>query len=161
VTCLLVLNCSCRWNCFLGTVLFPLNWTSELTLLNSNSLLWTGAESESGSGSELLYDWRYTANQFPLAPSPSRLTARFFFFILTSTVVVLIHLWRQDGYVIYNCCWPSPAHSCRVRVQWDPRSYFTGTGVESEFESYVTTDSQSASLSWNEAPIWGLWPHIY
>jgi hypothetical protein len=26
----------------------------------------------------------------------------------------------------------------------------------SESESYVTTDSQSASLSWNKAPIWGL-----
>jgi hypothetical protein len=30
----------------------------------------------------------------------------------TSAVIVLIqhHLWR-DGSVIYNCCWPSPAHS--------------------------------------------------
>jgi hypothetical protein len=28
-------------------------------------------------------------------------------------------------------------------------------------ESYVTTDCQSASLSWNKAPIWGLWPDIY
>jgi hypothetical protein len=30
--------------------------------------------------SELLYDWRFTANQFVLAPSPLRLTARCFFF---------------------------------------------------------------------------------
>jgi hypothetical protein len=29
---------------------------------------------------------------------------------------------------------------------------------ESESESYVTTDGQSASLSWNKAPIWGLRP---
>jgi hypothetical protein len=29
--------------------------------------------------SELLYDWRFTANQFVLAPSPLRLTARIFF----------------------------------------------------------------------------------
>jgi hypothetical protein len=29
---------------------------------------------------------------------------------------------------------------------------------ESETESYITTDSQSASLSWNKAPIWGLRP---
>jgi hypothetical protein len=35
------------------------------------------------------------------------------------------------------------------------------TGTESESESYVTTDSQSASLSWNKAPIWGLRPDIY
>jgi hypothetical protein len=26
---------------------------------------------------------------------------------------------------------------------------------------YVTTDGQSASLSWNKAPIWGLRPDIY
>jgi hypothetical protein len=26
---------------------------------------------------------------------------------------------------------------------------------------YVTTDGQSASLSWNKAPIWGLRPHSY
>jgi hypothetical protein len=30
-----------------------------------------------------------------------------------------------------------------------------------ESESYVTTDSQSATLSWNKAPIWGLRPDIY
>jgi hypothetical protein len=28
-------------------------------------------------------------------------------------------------------------------------------------QSYVTTDSQSASLSWNKAPIWGLRPDFY
>jgi hypothetical protein len=30
-----------------------------------------------------------------------------------------------------------------------------------ESESYITTDSQSASLSWNKAPIWGLRPYFY
>jgi hypothetical protein len=30
-----------------------------------------------------------------------------------------------------------------------------------ESESYVTTDDQSASLSWNKAPIWGLQPDLY
>jgi hypothetical protein len=37
------------------------------------------------------------------------------------------------------------------------------TESESEFESepYVTTDGQSASLSWNKAPIWDLRPDIY
>jgi hypothetical protein len=33
--------------------------------------------------------------------------------------------------------------------------------AESESESYITTDSQSASLSWNKAPTWGLRPDIY
>jgi hypothetical protein len=28
-------------------------------------------------------------------------------------------------------------------------------------ESYITTDRQSASLSWNKAPIWGLQPDFY
>jgi hypothetical protein len=32
---------------------------------------------------------------------------------------------------------------------------------ESESESYVTTDGQSASLSWNKALIWGLRPDFY
>jgi hypothetical protein len=32
---------------------------------------------------------------------------------------------------------------------------------ESASESYSTTDSQSASLSWNKGPIWGLGPDFY
>jgi hypothetical protein len=28
-------------------------------------------------------------------------------------------------------------------------------------ESWITTDGQSASLSWNKAPIWGLRPDFY
>jgi hypothetical protein len=32
---------------------------------------------------------------------------------------------------------------------------------ESESESYIATDGQSASLSWNKAPIWGLRPDLY
>jgi hypothetical protein len=31
----------------------------------------------------------------------------------------------------------------------------------SESESYITTDCQSASLSWNKAPVWGLGPDLY
>jgi hypothetical protein len=32
---------------------------------------------------------------------------------------------------------------------------------ESESESHVTTDGQSASFSWNKAPIWALRPNFY
>jgi hypothetical protein len=32
---------------------------------------------------------------------------------------------------------------------------------QSQSQSYVTTDGQSASLSWNKAPIWGLRTDIY
>jgi hypothetical protein len=35
------------------------------------------------------------------------------------------------------------------------------TRSESESESYVTTDGQPASLSWNKAPILGLRPDLY
>jgi hypothetical protein len=30
-----------------------------------------------------------------------------------------------------------------------------------ESESYITTDGQSTSLSWNKAPVWGLGPNFY
>jgi hypothetical protein len=33
--------------------------------------------------------------------------------------------------------------------------------IATESESDITTDSQSASLSWNKAPIWGLRPDFY
>jgi hypothetical protein len=33
--------------------------------------------------------------------------------------------------------------------------------MTSESESYLTTDSQPASLSWNKAPFWGLRPDLY
>jgi hypothetical protein len=39
---------------------------------------------------------------------------------------------------------------------------FPNTKIDSlKAESYVTTDAQSASLSWNKAPIWGLRPDFY
>jgi hypothetical protein len=36
--------------------------------------------------------------------------------------------------------------------------FLDNPSVDSESESYITTDDQSASLSWNKAPIWGLRP---
>jgi hypothetical protein len=32
---------------------------------------------------------------------------------------------------------------------------------QSQRQNYVTTDGQSASLSWNKAPIWCLRPDLY
>jgi hypothetical protein len=40
-------------------------------------------------------------------------------------------------------------------------SVLTIAESDSESESYVTTDGQSASLSWYKAPIWGLRPEFY
>jgi hypothetical protein len=45
-----------------------------------------------------------------------------------------------------------------------PRKIKTSLLTSSDFcesESYVTTDGQSVSLSWNKAPIWGLRPDFY
>jgi hypothetical protein len=33
-------------------------------------------------------------------------------------------------------------------------------GTRDQSQSYITTDGQSASLSWNKAPIWGLRPDL-
>jgi hypothetical protein len=38
---------------------------------------------------------------------------------------------------------------------------FTTLPILTESESYVTTDGQSASLSWNKAPNWGIRPDLY
>jgi hypothetical protein len=82
-------------------------------LLRLAGLWWRYSNPTPESESELFYDWRYTANQFVLAPSPLRLTARICFLNWRPAVIVLIYhpLWREDGSVIYNCCWSSPAHS--------------------------------------------------
>jgi hypothetical protein len=50
----------------------------------------------------------------------------------------------------------------RVTVEvFDPASTRVISRNESESESYVTTDDQSASLSWYKAPIWGLRPDFF
>jgi hypothetical protein len=37
----------------------------------------------------------------------------------------------------------------------------SGELLSPESESYIMTDGQSASLSWNKAPVWGLRPDFY
>jgi hypothetical protein len=56
----------------------------------------------------------------------------------------------------------SPPTTGRVTVEvFDPTSTWGFSWIESESESYVTTDGQSASLSWYKAPIRGLRPDFY
>jgi hypothetical protein len=69
----------------------------------------------------------------------------------------------------------SPVQGVRTTVlglrNWSETKHFTdapcskvgATGKRelSRVESYVTTDGQSASVSWNKAPIWGLRPDFY
>jgi hypothetical protein len=52
--------------------------TGMATLEVSEPASTRGALSESESESELLYDWRFTANKFVLAPNPLRLKDRIF-----------------------------------------------------------------------------------
>jgi hypothetical protein len=62
--------------------------------------------------SDLLYDWRFAANQFVLATSPLRLTTSTFF-TWTLAVIVLMSqpLWWEDRSVVYSCFWLSPEQS--------------------------------------------------
>jgi hypothetical protein len=63
--------------------------------------------SESEPESELFYDWRFTANQSILAPSPLRLTARIFFQLNTCcNSPYVTTLWREDGFFSYEYAWP-------------------------------------------------------
>jgi hypothetical protein len=44
--------------------------------------------------------------------APFRLRLLFFFNLILAIIVLMQHpLSREDGPVVYNCCWPSPAQS--------------------------------------------------
>jgi hypothetical protein len=64
---------------------------------------WLGSESESES--ELLYDWRITANQFVLATSPLRLT--------TSNFIFQLNTCDYSPYVISSLTW---GWVCRLQL---------------------------------------------
>jgi hypothetical protein len=65
--------------------------------------------------SDLLHDWRFTANQFVLATCPLRLTTSNFFSQLNTC-------GHSQGSVVYNCRWPSPEQVWVPRGSWP---YFT------------------------------------
>jgi hypothetical protein len=57
---------------------------------------------------------------------PSGATTRFLFLSDSCGLVdVGCFLGREDRSVVYNCCWPSPEQSFRVRVPWDSWPYIT------------------------------------
>jgi hypothetical protein len=75
--------------------------------------------------------------------------------------------WDSWPY-FYGLRFETPS-TCRARSSY---LYPTGTGwpsytprhwvtAISQSQSYITTDGQSASLSWNKAPIWGLRQDLY
>jgi hypothetical protein len=47
---------------------------------------------------------------------------------------------------------------CQYRLY---RVLFFFCYIDCQSQSYVTTDGQLASLSWNKAPIWGLRPDLF
>jgi hypothetical protein len=56
--------------------------------------------------------WRFTSSHFVLTPSLLWFTTSIFFNRTFAVIVLMWHpLWREDGPVVYNCCWPSPVQS--------------------------------------------------
>jgi hypothetical protein len=71
-----------------------------------------------------------------------------------------IPFWTTSVFssTVTNGEWRIPAHTLNCLEGRLPQDWINDA---SESESYVTTDGQSASLSWNKTPIWGLRPDFY
>jgi hypothetical protein len=64
--------------------------------------------------------------------------------------------------MICNLSFKIKVYSCNGFLQWRFFAFpCSCVNFQLSSESYVTTDSQSASLSWNKASIWGLRPDFY
>jgi hypothetical protein len=100
-----------RLSSLLVSLLLWLSWSWFTNAIRITKDEWR-TKNEWAQRSELLYDWRFTANEF-LATSPLRPTTRIYIFRLNicgySSYVT--SLWREDGSVVYSCCWSSPAQS--------------------------------------------------
>jgi hypothetical protein len=83
---------------------------------------------------------------------------RFFSFYTHAVARLLIlHNWNVNWTrsAIFSASLSEP--NSRLTAHLELRN----STADSESESYITTDGQSASLSWNKAPIWGLRPDFY
>jgi hypothetical protein len=89
--------------------------------------------------------------------------------------------WQEDGSAVCNCYWPSPAQlfsgpsplgfvaifyclrfeTSNFVASYDSQGHGGGMTNFCRSWSYVTTDNQPASLSWNKALFWDLWPDLY
>jgi hypothetical protein len=82
---------------------------------------------------------------------------------LTCTV---LFLWgalsdERTGLSFVYAAGPCQRSLARVRVSRNSRPYFTVSDLRlGQSQSYITTDGQPASLSWNKASIWGLRPDL-
>jgi hypothetical protein len=86
--------------------------------------------SRSESESELLYDWRFTTNQFVLATSPVRLTTNTFF-NWTLVVIVLCNILpdKRMGLSFTIAAGSRQRSHSQVRVSRDSQPHFTVTDV--------------------------------
>jgi hypothetical protein len=136
---------------------------------------------KSKSKSELLYDWWFTANQFVLTSRHLRITTRDFFnWTLAAIAYVTSSLTRRcvcllwiclafvtctfDAYGMLLNLLPFTLHTSSLSVKaFYSRLCLSYVSVskQSQSQSYVRTDGQSASLSWYQATIWGIRPDFY
>jgi hypothetical protein len=98
-------------------------------------------ETQPKTKSKLLYDWRFTANQFILAPSPLRLAAIYFFFCnWTLALIVLMQypLWGEDGILCYEYVWPffkCTYRTCSMLLKILPFALYTSPMVVQALQS--------------------------
>jgi hypothetical protein len=84
--------------------------------------------------------------------SQSAFTNRFLVMLLTMEILQL--LWSR------RCPLANTQQFNYSSISSQPSLQNLTKLIQSQSQSYVTTDGQSASLSWCQAPIWGLWPDI-
>jgi hypothetical protein len=86
---------------------------------------------------------------------------------LASAVIFGSESRRTRGHILLSHIWDFPFRrllrlaGSQWRYSTPPPLGYPYLESESESESYVTTDGQPASLSWDKAPIWGLRPDLY
>jgi hypothetical protein len=74
------------------------------------------------------------------------------------SLIFMSQRWHHDPTTVrLRCTLFNTLHSC-FSVAY---TQVSSTNEQSQSQSYVTTDGQSASLSWYQAPIWGLRPDFY
>jgi hypothetical protein len=90
---------------------------------------WLGGCGEGQSNSELLYDWRFTANQFILAPSPLRITTSNFFLTepLRSQFLCNVLSGKRMGLSFTTAAGRRQCSHSRIRVPRDSWPYFTNS----------------------------------
>jgi hypothetical protein len=102
----LTLSSSSDWTLRGNSSHFQLNWTPLLRCTPLILVLIWGRESyfTTGGLSPINSSWRQ-------APWHSRPVILFSYWIVTVIALMQNPLWRQDGSVVYNWCWVSPAQS--------------------------------------------------